>query len=108
MEKVHSGIITDPDRICNLDETHVDGELGKREKSFCDSRSHTGSFTGVAKGSGKHLTTILFISASAPMSCIAASKLVMKRWLDLLLGSCFKDNNGEPQTTFCDALKRLC
>lgn len=99
VEQRHPGIFTDPDRLWNMDETHVDGEFGKRRKGFTDARSHHGGFMSVQKGSGKHMTALLTASASgklAPLFAIAAGKKVMQAWTEPLSKTHYKDSQSVP------------
>ena len=64
-----------------MDETCVDGEIGRRIKVFSSANSHHGGAIANVKGSGKHLTAVLIASASgqrAPLFAIAGGKNVMQ------------------------------
>lgn len=97
--KRHPGIFDDPNRLWNMDETQVDGEFGHRRKSFSSASSNHGGYSVVRKGSGKHLTAILNVSASgqlAPLFAIAAGKSVMVSWTRPLPKVSFVDDEGVP------------
>ena len=82
-----------------MDETHVDGEFVHRKKRFSSSKFHHGGFISTQKGSWKHLTAVLVVSASghlAPLFAIAAGKNVMDAWSYPLLEEFFKSLNGVP------------
>ena len=97
VEKRHPGIFHDPRRLWNMDETHVDGEFGRRIKTFTDASSHHGGFKSVHKGSGKRVTAVLAASVSGhitPLFCIAAGKYIMEDWIKPLPRTFFKHENG--------------
>lgn len=60
----HAGLLSDGDRIWNLDETAVDPELGKKLKVFSDASSHHGGSRVACSGSGRHVTAVIAASAS--------------------------------------------
>ncbi len=44
VEKSNPGILSDGDRVCNMDETSISCELGKRTKGFGSPQTHHGGF----------------------------------------------------------------
>ena len=90
--KNHPGMLTNPNRIWNLDETAVDGRYGKREKVFLSSDSHHGGFVACStnKASQKHITAVVCVSASGlktPPFFIVAGKRINARWFDAVHGN---------------------
>lgn len=91
------GILSDGDRVWNLDETSIDQEYGKKVKAFCDSRSHHGGSRAAATGSGKHVTAVIPTSASGKVCpfFIAQGKQVMSNWLQPLEDQSYQQADQE-------------
>lgn len=72
------GLLPDPDRVWNMEETSLNIWFEKRPKSFTTSSCHYGGSNAVPKrGYGKQVTTVVAASASglvAPPFLVVASK----------------------------------
>lgn len=82
-----------------MDETHVDGELGRCNKTSTNASSHRSGFKSVQKGSGNHATAALAASARrhfAPLFCSGAENVLMGDWMKPLRRTIFKYENGSP------------
>lgn len=93
------GMLHDPDRVWNTDETAVSAENSIAKKAFTTSDSHHGGFKCVStrKGPGKHITAVIAVSASgriAPPFLIVAGKNVMARWFIPLDKALYKFEEG--------------
>lgn len=85
------GVLQNPHRIWNIDETAVDATYGKREKVFNTAGSHNGWFKRcfTSYSSSKHITAVVCISASdlkAPPFFINAVKRINNKFLDDVKG----------------------
>ena len=52
VDRPHPGLLSDPDRIWNFDETAVDATNGNSEKVFCSAASHHGGFAASSGANG--------------------------------------------------------
>lgn len=98
--KQFPGILTDGDRVWNLDETKVDPEFGKKIKVYGDSSSHHGGFRAstTSSGTGRHVTAVIAVSASGkrcPPFFIVQGKQVMSNWLDPLDSDTYRKANED-------------
>lgn len=99
------GILSNPNRIWNMDETAIDGTWGKKEKVFTASDSHKGGFRACSrsKGANKHVTAVVCVSASGLKTdpfFIVQGKRLNERWFDQVEGS-FKNTVARPAADFC-------
>ncbi len=88
-EKSNPGILSDGDRVWNMDETSISCEFGKRTKVFGSSQTHHGGFveSSTGSGSGTHGKAVIAVSASGrktPPFFIVQGKKVITRWFDPL------------------------
>lgn len=97
VDREHPGLLKDPERIWNWDETSVLPEFGKLTKCYAPSSSNRGGARVTVKDHGKHVTAGLAASASgriAPPFLIAAGKKKMSSWLRPLSPIDFTDERG--------------
>eukprot|EP00171_Calliarthron_tuberculosum_P002529 IDg2529t1 len=85
LEDKHAGLLSNPNRIVNIDETAVDATFGKREKAFTAANSHHGGFRGekAVYGARQHVTAVVMATASgrlAPPFFIVEGKRLNARW----------------------------
>lgn len=85
------GLLQNPNRIWNVDETGVDGTRGKREKRFTDATSHHGCFRAENRSNGlpQHIISVIAVSASgraAPPLFIIAARRMNPRWWEPVTG----------------------
>ena len=88
------------DYVWNMDETHVDGEFGKRKSVYSPADSHHRGFVATKKhgGDGRHVTVVLAVSASgkkAPPFFIVESKRNMSNWYYKLEKEEYKISSGQ-------------
>lgn len=81
----HPGILLNPHRIWNLDETAVDCTLGKLEKAFTSRDTKNGGHRAVKSryGSSKHVTVVIAASGAGvltPPFFIVAGKRMNSDW----------------------------
>lgn len=89
----HPGILRNPNRLWNLDETAVDATFGKKKNVFASSNSHHGGYNSCSTNyaSRKHITAVVCISASGlktPPFLIFQGKRINERRFDAVQG-CF-------------------
>ena len=92
-------IFDDPDLVWNMDETHVDGEFGKRERVVSDGSTHHGGFakTTAGTGNGRNVTVVFAVSASGkkcPPFFIIEGKRNMSNWYLQLSEEKYKFEDG--------------
>lgn len=92
IEILHPGLVKDPDRVWNVDETKVDATEAGFRKAFCASSGHHGGFSATSSTSGvdKHITAVVAVSASGRKSTpffIVAGQRHMSKWTDALLNT---------------------
>ena len=92
-------IFDDPDLVWNMDETHVDGEFGKRERVVSDGSTHHGGFakTTAGTGNGRNVTVVFAVSASGkkcPPFFIIKGKRNMSNWYLQLSEEKYKFEDG--------------
>ncbi len=66
VEKRNAGILSDGERVWNMDETSISCEFGKRTKVFGSSQTHHGGFvaSSTESGCGTNVTAVIAVSAS--------------------------------------------
>eukprot|EP00171_Calliarthron_tuberculosum_P003025 IDg3025t1 len=66
VDKLHPGMLQDPCRFWNTDETAVLTEKGRKRKVFGPSSAHQGGFVTqqVGSGEGRHVTAVIAVSAA--------------------------------------------
>lgn len=87
VEEEYPGILQDPDRLWNMNETAGEAEYGRRVKVFLSSKSMMQGRRRNLRESGKHLTAVLCGIVSGlltPLFCIVQGKNCMERWLERL------------------------
>lgn len=99
MNEMHPGVLTDPNRIWNLDETAVDATFGKKENVFTSASSHHGGYKSCSTSyaAPKHITAVVCVSASGlkvPPFFIVQGKRINERWFEPLQGSFSKELDG--------------
>ena len=88
------------DYIWNMDETHVNGEFGKRKSVYRPADSHHGGFVAIKKkheDDGSHVTVVLAVSASGKKASpflIAEGKRNMSNWYCKLEKEEYKLSSG--------------
>ena len=82
-EVSNPGLLKDPDRVWNMDETSIDAEHGKREKVYGSSSTHHGGFRNSdnSKGSGRHVTAVIVVS---PPFLVISRKRKYADWFEPL------------------------
>lgn len=69
IDRDFTGLLRDSDLPWNMDEISVNIEFGERSKSCTSSSTHYGGFNAVTTGgNGKHVTTVVAVSASGLMA----------------------------------------
>ena len=101
----HPGILEDPTRIWNMDETEVSGEVCTKRRAFARADGNSGAGRqSVTYNDGKHLTAFIIANANGdilPPLYLFQGVQQMRRWFESLPENAF-GNSDNPANYLCE------